>query len=118
MSLTNINETFIATNSQIKACKLKLPELKTKERTSNTNYSHSRNHLLLTDNQKYLEKSTATASIDFECSQDNTEKNKTKKKVTFSHIEIIDFIPQTQNNFRKQSTRKNNTTTTCGCIVY
>lgn len=71
--------------------------MKTKDKIRNTNYSHSRNHLLLSDNQKYFDKSTATASIEFECSQDNTEKNKSKKKVTFSHIEIVKFFSQTQN---------------------
>ena len=97
MSFKNINETFSAATSQIKVCKLKLLEMKTKDKIRNTNYSHSRNHLLLSDNQKYFDKSTATASIEFECSQDNTEKNKSKKKVTFSHIEIVKFFSQTQN---------------------
>ena len=118
MSFKNINETFSAATSQIKVCKLKLPEMKTKDKIRNTNYSHSRNHLLLSDNQKYFDKSTATASIEFECSQDNTEKNKSKKKVTFSHIEIVKFFSQTQTKSRTKPNCKNNTTTTCGCIVY
>ena len=118
MSFKNINETFSAATSQIKVCKLKLPELKSKDRIKYTNYSHSRNHLLLSDNQKYFDRSTATASIEFECSQDNTEKNKPKKKVTFSHIEIVEFCSQTQFKSRTKTNCKNNTTTTCGCILY